>query len=292
MNFGMKLQTLRKEKGLSQEDLAQELNVSRQAVSKWENNDAYPELDKIILVSQMFNVSLDYLIKDEGSTPKNDDQHFINHDVLEEYKNFQKHYRFKIALAVSMIILSAIFPVVNQTDIGVVMMFIIVAMGVTILIVNGLSHEKYDRLERKNIQMSFQDQDDLKKEYVHFKKRFDYAIALGVGMIILAFAAIILLDDVLGINHSYSPAILFCFVSIAVFIFISFGMKKSMYHFLLFNDQYMEEKNAEKTSVGRYIMPLAAMIYLVLGFVWNAWHPGWIIFPVAAILVEMIDHKK
>ncbi len=62
MSFGEKLAKLRKEKGLSQEDLANELNVSRQAVSKWESNNAYPETEKIISICKIFNCSMDELI--------------------------------------------------------------------------------------------------------------------------------------------------------------------------------------------------------------------------------------
>lgn len=62
MSFGEKLASLRKEMGISQEELANELNVSRQAVSKWESNSAYPETDKIIAICKMFNYSMDELI--------------------------------------------------------------------------------------------------------------------------------------------------------------------------------------------------------------------------------------
>lgn len=64
MSFGRKLQKLRRQKGLSQEELAQECGVSRQAISKWEAEQAMPELDKLILLSTLFDVSIDYLIKD------------------------------------------------------------------------------------------------------------------------------------------------------------------------------------------------------------------------------------
>ena len=64
MTFSEKLYTLRKSKGLSQEQLAEKLNVSRQAVSKWESAAAIPETEKLIAISDFFGVSLDYLIKD------------------------------------------------------------------------------------------------------------------------------------------------------------------------------------------------------------------------------------
>lgn len=59
-----KLYALRKKSGLSQEQLAEALNVSRQAISKWEGGSAMPESDKLLALSNYFGVSLDYLIKD------------------------------------------------------------------------------------------------------------------------------------------------------------------------------------------------------------------------------------
>ena len=59
-----KLYTLRKKSGLSQEQLAETLNVSRQAISKWEGGSAMPESDKLLALSNYFGVSLDYLLKD------------------------------------------------------------------------------------------------------------------------------------------------------------------------------------------------------------------------------------
>lgn len=65
MTFAQKLQELRKGAGLSQEELAERLGVSRQSVSKWELGQAYPETEKIIEISRMFDVSLDVLLKGE-----------------------------------------------------------------------------------------------------------------------------------------------------------------------------------------------------------------------------------
>jgi transcriptional regulator with XRE-family HTH domain len=67
MSFGKNLQRLRKEKGMSQESLAEILEVSRQAISKWESGAAYPEIEKLIALSDLFGVSIDYLIK--GNKP-------------------------------------------------------------------------------------------------------------------------------------------------------------------------------------------------------------------------------
>ncbi len=64
MTLGNKLQVLRKQKGLSQEQLATQLNVSRQAISKWELDTTLPETENIIRLSELFGVTTDYLLKE------------------------------------------------------------------------------------------------------------------------------------------------------------------------------------------------------------------------------------
>ena len=68
-NLADRIQQLRREHGLSQEQLAEKLNVSRQAVSKWESAQAQPELDKILALSELFCVTTDYLLKGSRGTP-------------------------------------------------------------------------------------------------------------------------------------------------------------------------------------------------------------------------------
>lgn len=68
MTLGNKLSRLRKENNYTQEQLADLLNVSRQSISKWESDISYPETDKLIELSRIFNCSVDYLLKDENNT--------------------------------------------------------------------------------------------------------------------------------------------------------------------------------------------------------------------------------
>ena len=64
MNFNEKLISLRKSKGLSQEELGAELSVSRQTVSKWESCQSYPDFQRLVLLSDFFGLTLDELVKD------------------------------------------------------------------------------------------------------------------------------------------------------------------------------------------------------------------------------------
>jgi transcriptional regulator with XRE-family HTH domain len=72
MNLADRIQSLRKTRGISQEQLADQIGVSRQAVSKWESEQSTPDLDKIILLSDFFEVTTDYLLK--GIEPVKDNQ--------------------------------------------------------------------------------------------------------------------------------------------------------------------------------------------------------------------------
>jgi len=67
VNLGEQLQKLREEKKMSREELAGEMNVSRQAVYKWENNKGYPDIENLIKLSEFYNVTLDELIKGDQS---------------------------------------------------------------------------------------------------------------------------------------------------------------------------------------------------------------------------------
>ena len=66
MTLQDKLQVLRKQKGISQEKLAEKIGISRQAVAKWEAGQSYPDIDKLILLSDFFRISIDKLVKDHA----------------------------------------------------------------------------------------------------------------------------------------------------------------------------------------------------------------------------------
>ncbi|RJS63096.1 helix-turn-helix domain-containing protein [Priestia filamentosa] len=70
MNLSYNLKKKREEKGFSQEHIAKELHISRQSISKWENGNCYPDLDNLIKLSNLYDVSLDELIKGDENFQK------------------------------------------------------------------------------------------------------------------------------------------------------------------------------------------------------------------------------
>ena len=106
MSFSENLKVLREEKNLSQEQLAELLDVSRQAVSKWENDSGYPETEKLIQIAQKLDVSLDSLLLDQQliddvvDNSKNDSIIFpVNKTISiksKEGKYISAFYKFRI----------------------------------------------------------------------------------------------------------------------------------------------------------------------------------------------------
>lgn len=88
MEFNNKLYELRKQKGFSQEELAHRLNVSRQTISKWEVGESSPDMEKLIAISDLFEISLDELVL--GKAPQKDEPS-VQVVKSEMYSDFKEH---------------------------------------------------------------------------------------------------------------------------------------------------------------------------------------------------------
>ena len=82
MNISEKIRTLRKSKGMSQEELAGQVNISRQAVSRWENGTALPDADNIVQLSKLFGVTTDYLLMDSYESDEDSPKIKENNKIL------------------------------------------------------------------------------------------------------------------------------------------------------------------------------------------------------------------
>lgn len=98
MNFNEKLYVYRKQQGMSQEKLAEVIGVSRQAVSKWESGQSYPEMDKLMALSELFQVSLDHLVKAAPFEEKESTSGIS--EISTRYAVEKLHYEYKSKAAV------------------------------------------------------------------------------------------------------------------------------------------------------------------------------------------------
>lgn len=127
MNIGKKLYELRKSKNLSQEEVAEKLNVTRQTVSKWETNQSTPDFDKIIPLCELFEISSDELLtgkKKEQSEESHNQNGFSEENNVEENVMTKEQAKIKTAEIVS----SSVF--------GYVLSLVFVIIGIPVLRLN------------------------------------------------------------------------------------------------------------------------------------------------------------
>lgn len=299
MSFGEKLQQLRKEKGLSQEDLAHQLNISRQAVSKWESQNGYPEIEKMILISDLFQVSLDCLMKEDYEEHENEtisSFRLMTQQNIKDYLHFKKSFALGISCSVLLMIIGLFIAVLcadtSYQSIGVFGFLIMVGIGVFFIIMTTLLKESKFKIEREEIKVAFNDLQNLQEQYQHFHKYFTLAIAGGVLLIIVSLACIALLHETYSQYENILGAQFLLCIGIAVFLFIYFGILKDAYQFLIHNKAYIKAKKKEQQieNIYAFTMPLAAVLYMIMGFTQNWWHPGWVIFPLAVFVSMGIEY--
>ena len=185
MSLGENLQYVRKRDDITQEQLAEKLNVSRQSVSKWESDTSYPEMDKLLQLCQIFHCSMDDFV--QGNI---EDIHVEDKDEYDTHMNhFSKFISIGIALilmgVVSMFLLYGInfffdsdVEIIKE-DFTSVFFFIFLIIAVAILIINGIQHS--DFINRHPVIDQFYTQ----KEIDSFNKKFSIMIATGVSIILI-----------------------------------------------------------------------------------------------------------
>ena len=164
MTFSEKISALRKQKGWSQEELAEKLMVTRQAVSKWESAQSMPDLDKLVQLSEALGVSTDYLLKDEqmqsAPAPAAAEQaakpRRVTQEEAKRFLQLQTAAIPKTTLGVALCVWSSIvliglpacstifklgFSEAVCTGIGLCALLVMVAAGVALLLTAKLTEE-------------------------------------------------------------------------------------------------------------------------------------------------------
>lgn len=121
MDLGKKIIEMRKNKNLSQEQLAETLNVSRQTISNWENGRFYPDIDALVKISKYFNIALDDLLASDSNVLK----HLkVSTDIVRSNKNIL----YAIILNIFLIILFVITGILLEESIAIIIIIFIISI--------------------------------------------------------------------------------------------------------------------------------------------------------------------
>ena len=302
----------RKKLGLSQEELADKLSVSRQAVSKWESAQSIPDLQKIVAMSELFSVSTDYLLKDDvqpehTGTAESDADRILRRVSMEEandYMSSMQEQSKAVSLGVMLCILCPVLLIflnglaegnvggITETAasaIGLAVLFILVAAGVFLFVRTGSKAARFDYLEKEEFETAYGVTGLVKEKKAAYEPTFIRFLALGIVLCVLSplpllVTALLNEADVLVISMT---ALLLCLVAVGVYMIVRVAIVKSGYEILLQEGDYTRSEKKKSKVVdaasGAYWCVITAA-YLAWSFLTNDWHSTWIIWPIAGVL--------
>lgn len=292
MNLGENLQNLRKQKRMSQEELASTLNVSRQAVSKWESNGTLPETENLIAICEIFHCSMDDLLNGQMSYEKNTNKI--------EYDKIMNSFSKSIATGIFLILIGVTFLLImigfapdpsleeKYSMFGVIILLCFIAIAVPIFIVNGIN---INHFKKKNAHLpEFYNDQEIEK----FHHKFAMLIASGVSILLLGLILFIasMAFEIWEKNDVLGLALFMGFVTVAVPIFVYAGLQKSKYDIATYNKiQRVEQKESEMLieKISGVIMIITTIIYFILGFIFHLWQISWIVYPIAGMICGIIS---
>ena len=318
----------RKKNGWSQEELADKLGVTRQAVSKWEGAQTMPDLQRILEMSRLFQVSVDYLIKEEVEVV----EHIAETEVMDtsvrrvsleeanEFLRIKKEEAPKVSLGVSLCILPPICMfllgaagelnmIALSEDaagaIGMMILLVIVAIACAIFIPSGMKTKPYEFLEKEVIETEYGVTGMVKERKQKFQDTYvKYSI---VGVVICLVAGMALFGAAFVEGNEFLEVVFLCIAfaitAIGVRFLVLAGIIQGSFQRLLQEGDYsIEEKTKTKSSVvgavsAIYWLVVTAIFLCLIFSGWKyetsglIWAVAGVLFPVVVIVTKLIEKK-
>ena len=311
-----KIILLRKKKGWSQEELANKLGVTRQAVSKWEGAQATPDLQRILEISKLFEVSVDYLIKDELEVEEhisnveeaNPAVRRVSMEEASEFLRIKKEVASKIAIGITLCILSPIsmfmlgvsaelhkIPLSEDAagGIGMMVLLAIGAVACVIFIKCGRKTKPYDFLDKEIIETEYGVTGmvrDKKQRYEEIYTKYNI-----MGTVLCIMGAIALFASAAFDGNEMIEVLFLCLmliiVSVGVRLFVVAGIIQSSFDKLLQEGDYSIQKKTKSSlgvAIGIVYWLVVTAIFLALGFTGREWKSCGLIWPIAGVLFPAI----
>lgn len=281
------LQFLRSHSGITQEQLAEQMEVSRQSVSKWESGTSYPEMDTLLKLCDLFSIDLDTLLRGDA-----------RQSLAEDSAGYDRHmnqFARRITGGVAIILggITAMLILIGLGDtgaIGTIVFLSLVTVAVAVFIVAGLSHG--DFVKRNPTITPFYSQQTLDK----FHARFPVLIAVPVCLILIGTIC----TTVLGMQPKpaeltpdqwggWIGAVFLLCVNIAAPALVWTGIQHAKYDIPAYNkEQTPSLTDRTVSSLWGCAMVGATAVYVGLGLAMDLWHNAWVIYPVVALVCVAI----
>ncbi len=310
-----KIIQLRKKCGWSQEELAEKLGVSRQAVSKWEGAQSVPDIDKILSLARAFGVSTDYLLMDEiempeASAPETDTESSVRRVSLaeaNEYLSLRESSAGKIAYATYLCIVSPIclflLAVMSELGkislsentsafIGLAVLFVFVTAAVVIFISSAAKCSHFEFLEKEPFETEYGVSGMVRERQKLFRDSYTRSNLIGTVICILSpialFVGAFSEDELL---YVIMLAVTMMLEGVGVIFFIKAGVKWAAMQRLLREGEFSpreKEKSKLQGIVAGIYWPLVTALYLLLLFIGDTSMMSWVVWPVSGVIFAAI----
>ncbi len=304
-----KIILLRKKSGWSQEELAEKLSVTRQAISKWEGAQSVPELGKILQLSELFGVSTDYLLKDEleeeapSVTPEATSARRVTMEEADRFLKAKEATSKPIAWAVLLCVLSPIclllLGAATETygisenlagGLGLAVLLVLVGCAVPVFILCGMKTRDFEFLEQEDIEPEYGVRGMAKERREQYKSTYTKSCVIGTSLCIFGVIPLILTS--IFTENAFHVVLALSFllvcVGIACIFFVRTGIIWDSFNKLLEDGDYTREKKRNSRRwgwfAGAYWL-LVTAVYLLWSFLTDDWNnKSWIVWPVAGVL--------
>lgn len=299
---------LRKKSGMSQEELADKIGVSRQAVSKWESMQSIPDLDKILKMSKLFNVSTDFLLKDEiemeearEESVEASDKKIVTMEMAHKFITLRMGNARKIATGVVLCILSPLplFILGYLTEVFVkyekilvasalVSLLVMVAIAVCLFVSVANKLRNYEFLEKEEFETQYGVTGMAKEKKKELSETYSKNNIIGIVTCILSVVPLfigILSDE--GLYGVIGLCTMFLFIAFGVYKLVVVGYKMGALQSLLQEGDYSRIKKRKLSIINAFstlYWCLAAAVYLTWSFLSQKWSLTWMVWPIAGIL--------
>lgn len=316
MIFADKLIQLRKKSGWSQEELAEQMNVTRQSVSKWEGAQSVPDLEKMVRLSELFGVSTDYLLKDEIEQTEfinaSKETSHVKRVSMEEANAFlsvkaatSKSIAYGVFLCIlspiCLLILGAIseLPEYGLSEnaaggIGMIILLFLIAAAVAIFISCDSKTASFEYLEKEAFETEYGVFGMVKEHKEQYKDTCTKHNIIGSCLCIFSIIPLYIgcmineNDDLLLV---VMLSVSFILAGIGIMFFIRCGIIKASFEKLLQEGDYTKEKKRKSpviTAFSSSYWLMTTVIYLSYSLTTKNWDYSWIIWVIAGVLFPAI----
>lgn len=307
-----KIIRLRKRSGWSQEELADQMQVSRQAVSKWESAQTVPDLEKLLKLSALFGVTTDYLLKDELEDEEFTDEgepsvKKVTLAQASEYLALRKKASVWIALATFLCVIaviplmllaaksevSAALSEAAAAGIGLLVLLVFVAIAVAMFLRCGFHSAPYAFLEKEPFETEYGVTGMVKQAQKAFRPTYTRCNILAACVCVLS--PVPLFAGTLGNVGDFYMVLLLCatmvLAGLGAAVFIVVGVRWASMQRLLKEGEFapQEKRKARvKETVSTAYWLLATAIYLLWSFSTDDWQSTWIVWPIAGVVFAAV----